>query len=156
MTILVPGQKMYLVRPMPAAPTPLQHPEKGMDRPIVSSGETETILGYKCTKYTAPSADGSTVEMWVTTELGNFAGFGGGMGPGASRSGPSQEWAKLVQGQGFFPIRVVVHDSAGNEKTRMEVTAVDKTALADSTFLPPDGYQELNMGQMTGNGFGRP
>ncbi len=159
MTILIPGQKMYLTRPIPAAQPRDDAPTApaGGNRPLVQTGQTETVLGYTCTKYISPSANGDTVELWVTSDLGNFAGFGGGMGAGGGgRQSSNQEWAKLVQGQGFFPMRVITKDSAGNEKNRMEVTGVDKGPLPADTFSPPAGYQELNMGQMTGQGFGRP
>ena len=154
-TILIPAQKMYMVRPLPIAKTPLNHPNlAGGDRPVVSDGETKTILGYKCTKFTAPSAEGINVQAWVTTDLGSFAGFGGG-GMGG-RGGAAQEWAKGLQGQGFFPLLVISQDSAGNEKSRMEVTAVDKTALPDSTFQPPAGYTKFDMGGMMGGAMAHP
>ena len=156
MLILIPGQKMYMVRPLPPLNTPVKNPAKASARPVVATTETEIILGYTCTKYLAPSAEGNSVEMWVTTELGNFAGFGGGMGPGGGHSSTSQEWAKLAAGQGFFPLRVVTKNASGTETARMEVSSIDKTALPDSTFAAPAGYQELNMANMIGSGFGRP
>lgn len=156
MVILIPGQKMYMVHSLPPLNTPVTSPGHAGDRPVVATSETESILGYACTKYLAPSAEGSTVEMWVTSDLGNFSGFGGGAGPGGSRSSTSQEWVKLAAGKGFFPLRVVTKSPSGEETARMEVSSVDKTALPESTFLPPAGYQELNIATMMGSGFGRP
>ena len=167
MLILVPSQHMYMVQPFPSATGAM-----GAQSPYVPSGpaagvaeapslgittEHATVLGYDCIKYVVKSQkDSSVVEMWVTDQLGNFAGLGGmgggapagrmGMGPPAAPQG----WEKALLGKGFFPLRVVGTDASGKETLRLEVTAVHKQTMDDSLFAPPDGYHEFNLGSMMG------
>src|SRR5258705_2305140 len=78
-TMLIPQQQLYMVMSMagaaknaPAASNEQQAPKKS-DVTLEKTGETETILGYKCEKYLIKSEknDGTTA-MWVTEQLGTF------------------------------------------------------------------------------------
>ena len=146
MIILIPGQNMYMTRPLPSAPaapaaaggSPAAAPQK--------TGETKTILGYACTKYLS-TAKGENIEMWVTDQLGNFGGFGGG-GMGG-RGGPPPAWESAIVGRGFFPM-LITGKSASGASFSMEVVSVEPQSLPDSLFAPPAGARELNMGNMMG------
>jgi len=66
--------------------------------------------------------------------------MGGGM-----RKAPTPGWERAIAGQNFFSLRVTT--TTKNKQTfRMEATAVERKALADSFFAPPEGYQKFDMG----------
>src|ERR1035438_4784246 len=100
-TVLMPQQRMYMVRPMPQVPANPQAPNGAPnDVSFQETGVTEKILGYTCTKYLVKSK-GSTTELWVTDQLGSFAGFGPGMGggrPGGGRGSLPQPWEQGLRG----------------------------------------------------------
>lgn len=153
MIVLMPQQKMYMVRPLPSTATPSspanatvkQAAASGSD--LTETGVTETILGYTCTKWTHTSAQG-TSEIWVTDQLGTFGGLPHGGGPGAPQQAP-QAWESALKGKNFFPLRVVT-STGGKEKFRLEVTSVEKTSLPDSDFAAPAGWRKFDLGAMMG------
>jgi uncharacterized protein DUF4412 len=159
MIMIMTAQHMYMTVPMrgmgqpPAmgqSAAPSGAPMSAAGGMPVKTGETKTILGYTCTKYQSQS-NGSTVEMWVTDELGNFAGLGSG-GPGGRGQPPA--WQQALAGHGFFPMLVTGTSSSGKAFS-LEVTSVEKQSLDDSVFAPPAGFQDLgNMGGMMGGMMG--
>jgi len=144
--MLMPGQPMYMVMPMQEAATQVTG-KTATDATIDKTGETETILGYLCTKYLVSSEDG-VVEMWATDKLGKFIGLGGAlqnpMG-GSKKSAPS--WERALAGRDFFPLRISSVPGA-KQTFRLEVTAVEAKSLPDSDFVAPPGHQRMNMGGM--------
>ena len=147
MIILMPQQRMYMVRPMTQpsagqAPAPTGTPPPSLQ----DTGVKETILGYECTKYTSTGGSGTT-EIWVTDQLGTFMGLFHGGGPGGRPEAPPA-WESALKGRNFFPMRVVSTTSKGS--FRLEVTAVNKTSLPDSLFSPPDGWQKFDLGSIMG------
>jgi hypothetical protein len=153
MTILMPGQPMYMT--MPIKRTAEKVTGQSMDDvSLENTGITEKILGYNCTKYLAKSKQGVT-EIWATTELGSFMGLGAGMGGPMSRK-PSPGWEKFLVGKDFFPMRVVGGEKEGNS-FRLEVTSVEPKTLPASLFVPPEGYHKFDMsGMMQGMGGANP
>ena len=153
MIVLMPQQKMYMVRPLPRRqplPPRQMRPSSRLRlqaRIWTETGVTETILGYTCTKWTHTSAQG-TSEIWVTDQLGTFGGLPHGGGPGAPQQAP-QAWESALKGKNFFPLRVVT-STGGKEKFRLEVTSVEKTSLPDSDFAAPAGWRKFDLGAMMG------
>jgi hypothetical protein len=155
MIFLMPQQRMYMVQSMnhPAIPQQAQQYQAaasaaGSTPTLVQTGEKETILGYECTKYTATNEKGTT-QLWVTDQLGTFAGLFHGGAPGRPAQ-PPPEWETALKGKGFFPMRVIGTTDKGSFK--MEVTAINKTSLPDSLFAPPDGWQKFDLGSLMGGG----
>ena len=163
-TVLMPEQQMYMVSSFagkgggaaPAKPgAPRDTAGKAPEYKLEKTGETETILGYKCEKYLLKE-DKTTMAMWLTSDLGDFAGFGsaaaspfGGRGAAAANSPQSQEWAKVLAGKSLFPMRVVGSNTADSKETfRMEVTAIEKQSLPASDFAPPPGWKKFEMPNM--------
>ncbi len=156
MIMLMPQQQMYMVHSL-AAPTGQpgaahegadKVPEYSLDK----TGETETILGYKCEKFVMKT-DKSSTAMWLTSELGGFMGSGsGGMGGFGGRRGSgsqqAQAWEKALAGKNMFPMRVVGSSPDGKESFRMEVTAVEKQSLPASDFQVPAGWRKFEMPNM--------
>lgn len=155
MIMLMPEQHMYMVH---ALPDPMAAAgADDADFSFEKTGETEKILGYTCTKYLAKSKD-ATTDVWVTEELGRFAGFGNGPGPmgmGRRAAAPRAAWEKALAGKDFFPLRVVSHDAKGKENFRLEALSVDKSPQPDSLFVPPADFRKFDMGGMM-QGLGLP
>lgn len=156
MIMLMPEQHMYMVHALPD-PTAVAGADDA-EFSFEKTGETEKILGYTCTKYLAKSKD-ATTDVWVTEELGRFAGLGNGPGPmgmGRRAAAPQAAWEKALAGKDFFPLRVVSHDAKGKENFRLEALSVDKSTQPDALFTPPADYQKFDMGgMMQGMGFPR-
>jgi hypothetical protein len=108
----------------------------------VATGRSEKIAGYSADEYKMTDDNGSVHDLWLAKGLGSF------MSPNAQGMGRrgtvSPAWEAFVRDQGFFPMRVVTHDKAGKETSRMEVAKVEKTSLPDSLFST-EGYQEMEI-----------
>jgi hypothetical protein len=149
MTMIMDEQKMYMTMAIPdsAVQAAQKHNE---NTKFEKTGETEKILGYTATKYVATQNDTQT-DMWLAEGLGTFMGFNNNpMGGRRGGSSPAQSWEHLLAGKELFPLRVVGKDKTGHESFRMEATAINKQSLHDSLFVPPEGYQKLDMGGMMG------
>jgi hypothetical protein len=163
LTILMPQQKMYMVQQMGenATPTalpdgtPIAHASARPNGSFTNTGIKEDILGYSCTKLLVTS-DKGTAEIWVTDQLGDFAGL---MQSGFGRRQAPPEWETALKGAGFFPMRVINTEKSG-KVSKIDVTSVDKESLPDSLFSPPDGWRKFDMGAIMGGanpfGGGRP
>ncbi|MFA5056567.1 MAG: DUF4412 domain-containing protein [Opitutaceae bacterium] len=147
-------RKMYMRRPLPQ-PGEAQAKRGGTDEPVsspVATGRTEVIAGYTATEYTLAGKNGEVHELWLAKGLGSFM-FPAAQNPmGHGRPANAPVWEKLVRDGGFFPLRVVTRDAGGREKTRLEVTKIEKAALPDALFTP-EGYSEF---QIPGFGGGLP
>jgi hypothetical protein len=148
MTILIHEQQMYMVQPMPKPPAATATDDtKVGDVTIEKTGEHEKILGYDATKYLAKTKD-ATAELWMTDQLGTFMGFGSGggnpFGGGRPKKPPVLEaWQDAFRGKETFPLRSVSSSSDGKRIMKMEVTAIDKTPVADSVFAAPSDYHDM-------------
>ena len=78
-----------------------------------------------------------------------FPGAGNPMARGGSSS---PGWEKIARDGGFFPLRAITRDAAGKEKSRFEVTKIERTSLPEALFST-EGYTEF---QMPGFGGGLP
>jgi len=149
MTMLMPEQKMYMVMQAPDLAAAVQKGSANVQ--FEKTGETEKILGYTATKYLVKDNDHNTTsEIWAAEGLGTFMmGHASPMGKGGGLSPMEKE----LMARGFFPLRMINHDSNGAETFRMEAVSIDKKSLADDFFAPPSDYRRFDMGSMLG-GFG--
>ena len=152
MTMLMPEQKMYMVRPL-TVPTASEGSRAAGGPPpeVKRTGQYETILGHKCEKIVVKSQN-ETTEIWGAEDMGVFMNpaMTGPMGRPAAN--PSSAWEAELFQRGFFPMRVVTRDADGKETNRMEVTAIDASPLADSLFAPPADYRKFEMPTIPGMG----
>ena len=156
MTILMPEQKMYMVRKMSAPQNTAGTATPVNDVDFVRTGETTAILGYKCEKILIKGKEGET-EVWAAEGLGAFQGMGNRNPMG--RQAPKSAWEAALAQHGFFPLRTVTRDKSGKELMRLEAVSIDPQSLADSVFAPPADYQKIEMPSIPGlggmNPFGR-
>jgi hypothetical protein len=159
---------MYMTMALPDAAKEAME-KRNQDVQLEKTNETEKILGYTATKYLMTDKNTET-ELWLAEGLGTFMGFSNNKNPMARGRGPeAPAWERALAGKELFPMRVVGYEKGsgssnkgkGDEKGkgkgksdggpvsyRMEVTAIDKTSLPDSMFVPPAGYQKFDMGGM--------
>jgi hypothetical protein len=149
--MLMAKQQMCMIQALktPVAPAGAATPSKPSN--LTDTGVKDTILGYSCEKYV--STEGSdTTEIWITDELGTYAGLF--QGATAMRGQQAPGWDSSLAGKGFFPMRVV-STSGGATKFRLDVTAVDKGTPPDSDFAVPQGWRTFDM-SAGGMPFARP
>lgn len=158
--ILIPQQRMYMVKTLPdpgASPKPSAAGSAPAGTPgdpgtsFRDTGVKETILGYDCEEYEVKTSK-ATTDIWATDQLGMFGGLSMGGAPGSRHSQAPQEWESVIKASGFFPLRVTSSEG-GTQKFKLEVTSVEKTSLPDSLFMPPDGWQKFDLGSMMGGAF---
>lgn len=156
MIVLMPEQQMYMVMPLKKAAAGARPEQASPEQKVEKTGRTEKILGYECEEYVTTEG-GQTTEMWITEELGTFAGLGGGnpmagmMGGGGAKTAAPSSWERALQSKkGVFPLRVISRDAKGRETFRLEAKKVEPGTLPDSHFAPPSGYQKLAMPTMPG------
>lgn len=158
--MLMPEQKMYMVMPMgPGALGPTAERE-GPESKLEKTGNTETILGYRATKYVSAEAEGTTTELWLAEGLGSFVAMSRSANPIAGGRGreAQKSWEKALAGKELFPLRVITRSRNGQETFRMEATKVEKSSLPASLFEAPADYEKLDLGGMMQGrlpGFGR-
>lgn len=146
------GHKMYMRRPIPQ-PTAEQTTKAREKHPMsapVATGRTEMIAGYKATEYRTTTDKGDVVELWLAKGLGPFMSMAGG-NPMTGRGTPPPGWENFVRDGNLFPMRIVSHDPDGTEKSRMEVTSVEKGPVPDSMFST-EGYEEFHIPNFGGAG----
>jgi len=143
MIMLMPDQKMYMVMPLRDVPGVDKVDAAAADTTLEKTSETETILGYKTTKYIARSKEQKEpVEIWAAEGLGSFFNPSDLNVMGAKRKAPL--WEKELREKGFFPLRIVTKQKKGRED-RMEVIKLDKTALPESLFVPPADFKKFSL-----------
>jgi hypothetical protein len=111
---------------------------------IVRTGRKDNILGYTAEEFKITEKNGDVSEAWLAKGLGTFM-FPKSQNPMAGRRGsePPSAWEKLGK-EGLFPLRAVSRTAAGKEKSRMEVTKIEKESVPDRVFTT-EGYTEFQM-----------
>ncbi|HEY0945922.1 MAG TPA: DUF4412 domain-containing protein [Opitutaceae bacterium] len=146
MIMLMPGEKMYMVMPIPdAADETGKKKRTGREATFENTGETEKVLGYLCTKFISKDEDNNTYEIWAAEGLGTFMGAGG---KNPMKRAPRSAWETELAKKGFFPLRMTGKNAKGKEIFNMEALAVEKQTLPDTHFAPPAGYERFDMGGM--------
>lgn len=109
---------------MPAGPKPN----------VEKTGKTDTVAGYSCDVWKMTEASGEKTEACVAKGI-SFPAMGRHAG-----------WMSSLEDG--FPLRAISYDAAGKEKSRMEVTKIEKKSIDDSQFQVPAGYTTQDMASM--------
>jgi uncharacterized lipoprotein YehR (DUF1307 family) len=153
--VLMPSEKMYMdldnsifnnLPGMDDADDESDETVEDFNIEKIRTGKTKTILGYNCDQWIfQDSEDESEVEMWVTSDLGNFMQMDSPMVEGFSPG-----WGSSLSNKGFFPMLVITKDNNGEETSRFEATEVNKQTLKNDLFSPPSDYSEMKIPGMDG------
>ena len=103
---------------------------------IDKTGKMETIAGYSCEDWKITEDNGEKSEACMAK------------GIAFPSMGRAQGWMADLMDQKVFPLRVVTDDPSGKEKSRMEVTKIEKKSIDDSQFQVPAGYKTQSMEEM--------
>ena len=95
--------------------------------------KVDVVAGYVCDVYRVDEDDGDKAEACMARGL-RFPALNPTDHPWLSNLGAEA-----------FPMRVVVVDSGGKVKSRMEVTSVQAPELPDSLFAVPSGYKSVDV-----------
>jgi len=109
-------------------------PPPGPKPTIDKTGKNETIAGYSCEDWKVTEPNGEHADVCVAKGI-SF--------PAMGRHGG---WLSSLEDG--FPLRAVSYDSAGKEKSRMEVTKIEKKSIDDAKFQVPAGYATQDMAAM--------
>jgi hypothetical protein len=140
MITLMPEQKMYMEYPLKQTMEEHEAEIKEEMGKVRITDETREINGFTCQKIVYEEE--KNVEAWVTKDIGNFMFFENPMG------GDMPEWYSEFANAGFFPILVVERDDDGEEESRWEVSSVEEKSLSEDLFVPPVGYEKMEIPMM--------
>jgi hypothetical protein len=109
---------------------------------IAKTGQFETIAGYKCEDWTVTS-DHKEAIMCVADQGFSWFNF-----PTSGMPGDRLWAAELLDGK-HFPLRFVAYGQDGTtEKSRVEVTKLEKKTEDAAQFTYPPTYTVMDVGQM--------
>lgn len=150
MSMIVDGdaQKMYMIMDqqkmvmamMTAVPDKMKknmESAKNMDKPQ-KTGKSKAILGYDCEQWMMKDKEGNVIEIWSAKGLGNFTGM---MGKNPLMGSGLPDMSEVMNAENFFPLHIVMKDSKGKEKFKLEATSVEKKSLDMALFTVPKDYK---------------
>ena len=120
-----------------------KEPSDGNKYEVVNTGETKSISGFTCTKYTVKRHGDDTETVWATNDVRGTETLRKDMEQfmekistelGSGKLG--NEWYKEIRG---FPIRT---ESDGSTRT---VTKIEQRSISASEFAVPAGYTKEKM-----------
>jgi hypothetical protein len=114
--------------------------EKANQLKIKKTGKTDRVAGYACEEWEA--SDASQPESKMLACVANQGASWLAL-PVRALPGNVAALAELLDGK-HFPLRFIAL-KRDVEEGRLEITKVEKKALADSLFAVPQGYQEVDL-----------
>jgi hypothetical protein len=105
------------------------------------TGKTDKVAGFSCELWDVKHA-GQKVELCVLADEKAWLKFP------ATALPPQLAWAKELADGRHLPLRYVAFDAAGKESVRVELTSVERTALAAADFEVPKGFVIVSFDQM--------
>jgi hypothetical protein len=137
--MVMPASKMYMEQSISASMA-AGTGTAGKSPKITRTGKKETIAGWPCEHMLVTGEDGVT-DACISQGLGTFLSAGNPMAARGRAADPMASLGKLG-----FPLKV---QKAGGE-TIMQVTKIEKKALADSLFVVPADYTKVEAPGATG------
>jgi hypothetical protein len=119
---------------------------------VTKTGRKDKVAGYECEEWEIVD-DSSKANVCVAQQ-----GFSWLKIPFLGAPAEYAWMGELLDGT-HFPLRVIAFEKDGRESTRIEVTKIDKKALAANQFEIPPGYPQMTLDQMIAkamSGFGAP
>lgn len=100
---------------------------------VTKTSETETIAGYKCTKYLVEESNSKVAQqIWATKDIKIPMGaFSSGMANRSSR-------AMLIEGIDGLPLKMIVTENGTTSE--VVATAVNKSKIDNTELQVPAGY----------------
>jgi hypothetical protein len=117
--------------------------EKNADEVDVKrTGKTKSIAGHSCEQWTISSKkDGAVAELWVAKGLGNFGIFSEWIDKMPDWAG---KFEPIIGKNGGLPMLLEVKGKKGKDNFKIEATSVTTSAVSDSEFGVPAGFQIID------------
>ncbi len=110
---------------------------------VTKTGKTDTVAGHKCENWDIEEAEKhQKMEICVADEGASWFHIPFTNPPA------NMAWAGELMDGKHFPLRAITYDSSGAERSRVEVTRIDKKSLEDSLFEVPAGYTQVDLEQL--------
>lgn len=100
------------------------------------TGDTKTILGYKCTEFVLPNSNGGAMHIWANKNFKNIV-----MMQNQTSSNPILSMAKNMGG--FFPLLTEEKDANGKIISKFELVEMSKKKLDKNLFTIPANYKKM-------------
>jgi hypothetical protein len=110
---------------------------------VQKTGRTEKIAGLDCENWTIDDGN-EKVDVCASKGISYFD-----LARDAKAGSAETPWAVALTTENAFPLRVIVHDKAGKEEYRAEVTRADRKKIDDASFQPPSAYKTANLAKET-------
>jgi hypothetical protein len=109
---------------------------------VEKTGREAAVAGYRCDEWDVTAADGDKSRVCVATIRTSFFSL-------PTMNLPAEHaWAKELFDGNHLPLRVITLEPNGTERSKLEVTKVEKKALDDALFAMPPGYKVVDLGEM--------
>jgi len=110
---------------------------------VQKTGRTEKIAGLECENWTIDDGN-EKVDVCASKGISYFD-----LASDAKAGSAETPWAVALTTEKAFPLRVIVHDKAGKEEYRADVTRADRKKVDDALFHPPSAYKTANLAKET-------
>ena len=142
-----PAKKKFLVFPSREQYVEMTLPDQregsrqtGIAASYEKTAETDEIAGLTCDKLLVKLAE-VEIEIWATKALGTPGTFCTDL---ASTLVDQAPWETDLFRSGYFPLKVSMRDTSGNEQALFEVSAPVKKAVKESLFHIPADYEKTS------------
>lgn len=136
--VILPGKEQFVQ--FPSAPDLPGAKKSKVETEIQKTESTDEILNFSCDQFLV-NVDQGQVEVWATKQLGIPGTF---ITTVTLKTLELTPWQSEILGMGYFPLKVIMRDSTGDEQNRFTVTAVQRKDLAESLFRVPSSYEMVN------------
>jgi hypothetical protein len=139
------GEQLKNFGGMDRAPRDPREPKESPSHPppkVTKTGQKDSVAGYACEIWDIVPDTGEKLSACVANEGASWFRL-------PLTGIPTEHaWAlELLDGK-HFPLRGIAYDKSGAEKGRVEVTKIEKKALAAALFEIPAGYKVVDLQQM--------
>jgi hypothetical protein len=124
--------------------------------PMKATGKKETINGYSAEEWVAQIEDGSTMTMWLTSDIDKslVGAMQSAMKAQNARtqSAAQSEIARVLKEKGMIAVRTSIAKD-GETMVTMDLVKIEKASLADDLFTPPADVkiQKIDPSMMQGH-----
>lgn len=135
---VAPAQKSYF-RPDFQAPAAAPNTDPGQAS-AAKTGARSKVAGVECEEWKVSDPSGARSEVCIAEGLAYFD-------PASLRGGPADSSAigRQFRDKRSFPLRSVEYAADGKERSRSEVTRIERKALAAEGFAVPSEYTLVAM-----------
>ncbi len=128
----------------PGAPTAREGARAPSKPPpkVTKTGATDRVIGYTCENWDVSDENRKMATLCVAEQVTPWFRLP------TTGTPPDDAWAVELMDGKHFPLRVVTYAKEGTEEGRIEVTKLEKKAMAPSLFEIPAGYKVVDMGAL--------